>query len=347
MCWAYAQTGDETLLARAVRAYEEYNARSPKADTAMVNLLSDQRATEHGVTFNEIGKLGAILYMYTGEQRYLDAAVNGYRKLDRDQLLIDGVCSSTEHLRGKDALDSHETCDIADYAWGAGYLLMATGEAEYAEKIERACLNAAPGAVKSDFTALQYFSCPNQVVADVHSNHNLHYRGRQWMSFRPNPGTECCPGEVNRIMPNYVARMWLRDAEGGLVAACYGPSTLCCAVGAAGTEVTIVEDTCYPFAEEITFTIQAEAPVSFPLSLRIPSWLQHPRVLLNGAEIAETVTPGTFLRLERTFQPGDRLILELPMTIQPLPLAARRCRHRAGPAGVCAGHRGKLAGGPG
>ena len=29
-------------------------------------------------------------------------------------LLVDGVCSSTEDLRGKDPLDSHETCDIAD-----------------------------------------------------------------------------------------------------------------------------------------------------------------------------------------------------------------------------------------
>ena len=238
------------------------------------------------------------------------------------------MCSSSEHLRGKDPLDSHETCNIADYTWGAGYLLMATGEAGYPEKIERACFNAAPGAVKSDFTALQYFSCPNQVVANVHSNRNLFFRGRQWMSYRPNPGTECCPGEVNRIMPNYVARMWLRDAEGGLVAACYGPSTLRCAAGAAGTEVTIVEDTCYTLSEEITFTIQADAPVSFPLSLRIPSWSLHPRVLLNGAKIPETVTPGTFLRLVRTFQPGDRLTLGLPMTIQHLPLAARWRRPR-------------------
>jgi len=316
LCWAYAQTGEVDLLQQAVKAYTEYNELSPKADTAMANLLAEKVATEHGVTYNEIGKLGAVLYIYTGEQRYLDAAVHGYQKLDRDQMLIDGVCSSTEMLRGKDPLDSHETCDIADYTWSVGYLLMATGEADYADKIERACFNAAPGAVKSDFTALQYFSCPNQVVADAHSNHNLFYRGRQWMSYRPNPGTECCPGEVNRIMPNYVARMWMRDAGNGLVAALYGPSEIRAQVGAAGQEVTITEETTYPFSEEITFTIQADAPVAFALSLRIPGWTTDATVRLNGQALDLPLTPGTFARIERTFQPGDQLTLTLPMALR-------------------------------
>jgi DUF1680 family protein len=238
MLWAFDRTGDERLLELAQRAFIEYNLVKPLPDTSLAELLSDKRASVHGVTFNEIGKLGAVLYRYTGNQMYLDSTVNAYRKIDLDQMLVDGVNSSTEALRGKDPLDSHETCDIADYTWGVGYLLLALGAGDYADKIERACFNAAPGAVRSDFKGLQYFSCPNQVVATRASNHNKYFHGSSWMSYRPNPGTECCPGEVNRIMPNYIARMWLSDGQGGLAAALYGPSQVTTRLGAAAQEVT-------------------------------------------------------------------------------------------------------------
>jgi hypothetical protein len=316
MLWAYAQTGDRRLLDRALAAYREFNRLSPEHDAALETLLSPKRPTEHGVTYNEIAKLGAVLYIYTGKERYLDATVAAYRKLDEHCMLIDGVCSSSEALRGKDPLDSHETCDIADYTWGVGNLLLATGRAEYADKIERACFNAAPGAITNDFRALQYFSCPNQVIADRASNHNLFYRGAEWMSYRPCPGTACCPGEVNRIMPNYAARMWLRDGRGGLVAALYGPSRITAVVGRAEQEVTVVEETGYPFAEHVEFQVRTARPVAFPFSVRIPRWCRTPRLLLNGRPVRAKLTPGTFVTLRRTFRHNDRVTLELPMVLK-------------------------------
>ena len=183
MLWTYQQSGDERLLDQAVHAFQEYNRIYPKSDTSLASLFSDSIPSEHGVTYNETAKLGAILYLYTGNETYLQASINAYRKIDHHHMLVDGINSSTEGLRGKDPLDSHETCDIADYTWSAGYLMMATGSAEYADKIERACFNAAPGAVTRDFKAMQYFSCPNQVIATTTSNHNIFFRGFDWMSL--------------------------------------------------------------------------------------------------------------------------------------------------------------------
>ena len=77
----------------------------------------------HGVTFNETAKLAAVLYLYTGKKEYLEAVENAYRKVDENYMLVDGVNSSTEGMRGNDPLESHETCDIADYTWSIGYLL--------------------------------------------------------------------------------------------------------------------------------------------------------------------------------------------------------------------------------
>ncbi len=317
MCWVYSVTGDRRLLKRAERAYELMNARYPNEDWSVKTMLSSRRGSEHGVTYLEICKLGVILYLAGGNRKYLDAGVNAFRKLDKYHMLIDGVPSSNEFLSGRDPMDSHETCDIADYTWSAGYLLLATGDATWADKIERACFNAAPGAVKSDFKALQYFSCPNQIVATGTSNHNPFIRGSKAMSFRLHHGAMCCPGEVNRIMPNYAARMWLSDGAGGLTAALYGPSRITAKVGAGrGREVTIVEETSYPFSDRIDFDIRTDRPVKFPLSLRIPAWCRGAKVLLNGKPLKIRTKPGSFVKIGRTFNRNDRITLVLPMKLK-------------------------------
>lgn len=365
--WTYERTGDSRLLEHVLKAFAEFN-QTPSddphiGDSTQEALLSDRRASIHGVTFNEIAKLGAILYRYTGDPDQLKAAVNGYRKLDRDQMLVDGVPSSTEALQGKDPLDSHETCDIADYTWSAGHLLLTTGLAEYADKIERACFNAAPGAVRKDFKALQYFSCPNQVIADATSNHNLFMRGRMWMAYRPNPEVECCPGEVNRVMPNYAARMWLECPGGqgiptdylhhlaislwpknkkkrlsraslpvealqrlrrstkvetsgyGLAAALYGPSRVTVKLGPE-TDVTIHEKTSYPFSDRIVFEIDASQPVEFTLWLRIPGWCRAAHLKVGGQPYTGELRAGSFIPVQKIFNPGDRVELLLPMEIR-------------------------------
>jgi DUF1680 family protein len=315
MLWTYEQTGDRRLLDEALETYEQYNRLFAERDTNVANMLSPRRATEHGVTYNEIAKLAALVAIYTGRQRYLAAAVNAYRKIDRFHMLVDGVCSSSEHLKGRDPLDTHETCDIADYAWSVGYLLMATGQAEYADKIERACFNAAPGAVKSDFKALQYFSCPNQVLADRSSNHNLYECGRSWMAYRPNHDCECCPGEVHRVMPNFAARMWMSDGAGGLVAALYGPSRITAAVGTRGAKITVVEETDYPFRDRIEFQIRTARPVAFPFWVRIPGWCTSAQVFVNGERLTRRLQPGTFVKIARTFRHNDRVSVCLPMKL--------------------------------
>jgi len=316
ICWLYEQTGDSRLLDYAVGSYAEFNRLHAHLDTSVPSMRSPRSPTQHGVSYTEMAKLGAVVYLHTGNERYLKATENAFRKLDRHHMLIDGVPSSTEALNGVDSRAGHETCVIADYTWSVGYLLMATGLAEHADRIERACFNAAPGAVRYDFKALQYFSCPNQVIADASSNHHDHGRGGAHLSFRPNPATECCPGNVNRIMPNYVARMWMRDRENGLVAALYGPSTVRCRVGENRTPISIVEDTGYPFSDTIHFTVRLERPSRFALWLRIPGWCAEPELRINGRASRRRLPPGTFIKVQRTYHDGDKLALRLPMTLR-------------------------------
>lgn len=129
------------------------------------DMVSSKPIDVHGVTAAEVSKQPLILYLYTGRQEYLDAALGFYSSVERENELPDGIPASYESLFPKHAEALHETCDISDFIWSYGYMLMATGDVKWADKMESAVYNAALGAINKDFKALQYFSSPNQLLA--------------------------------------------------------------------------------------------------------------------------------------------------------------------------------------
>ncbi len=312
MLWTYGMTGDRRLLEKAKQIYLE-SLKNP----SFAMIFSTSFVTVHGVSYMEKAKLPAILYIYTGEKRFLDAALNAFRKLDRDHMLPDGVPSSNEYLVGRNPLLSHETCDISDYTWSLGYLLMATGDATWADHIEKAIFNAGPGAVSKDFRNFQYFSSVNQVIATGTSNHNKgsvpEAYGSTWMAYWPCNEVECCAGNVHRFMPNYAARMWLRDSRRGLVAALYGPSSISFTPAGDQDSVTVTEETRYPFSDTINFKWGMKRPTAIPFTFRIPGWCEDASVELNGVPVAQPLKPGTFATIDRTFSDGDEIVVRLPM----------------------------------
>ena len=302
MLWTYSITGNEELLRRAKAAWD-----NSYSELNQDNCMDDSPLHMHGVTMNEMLKVPMILYAYTGEEKYLQAALNADRKMEGPNMLVDGVNSSTEGLAGNDPLASHETCDISDFCWTMGYFLMTTGDASWADKIERAMFNAAFGCITKDFKAMQYFSCPNQFIATGESDHNGFKYGKTWMEYRPIHETECCIGNLHRYFPNYVSRMWMKDASGSPVAALYGPCSVVYDLGK-GLTVRIDEETAYPFDEKIDFrfTFFENGKISkqghrMPFTYRIPSWCKEG-------------IPG-FHTENREWRSGDVFTLSLPMDV--------------------------------
>jgi hypothetical protein len=81
-------------------------------------------------------------------------------------------------------------------------------------------------------------------------------------------------------------------------------------------EITIFEETDYPFSEKIDFWIQTEKPVEFTLWLRIPGWCENPSLSLNGKPIEEKLIPGSFFPVKRVFTPDDSVMFNLPMPLK-------------------------------
>jgi hypothetical protein len=335
MLWCYARTGDKKLLSLAEESWRRYVNGKP-GDPADLNNAAVYGAgpiNAHGVTYAEISKLPAILYMNTGNPEYLKFAVAGQKRIFDHHMLVDGVPSTSEYFRTTTAIDSHETCDITDHTWTWGYLLKATGDSVWGDRIERACFNAGMGAIHKDWKSLQYFSCPNQVLATMTSNHNPLEPGNYWMAYQPNPGwaTACCAGNIHRLFPNYALRMWMASPRGGVAAVLYGASTVEVRAGKYHVPVKIVQETNYPFEESIRFTIQSERAVEFPLHLRIPSWCAEPRIEVNGSVVPMPEQVRGFATLARRFKSGDKVTLHLPMQVKTIDSPQNGVTYECGP----------------
>ena len=303
MLWLYARTRKKELLQMAEEDYISYNQSCADDNCDKVG-LSSKKPYCHGVTYNEYSKLGAILYRYTGKEKYLQASESAYDKLERLFMLPGGCHCSNEFLLSDNCMESYETCDISDYTWSLMYLFDATKKGKYADLTERCVFNAGMGSVLEDFRGLQYFSCANQVIADHQSNHNYFHRGSKWMSYRPNPGTECCPGNVNRFLPNYVLNMWKKDGN-AVYAVLYGASTF------ETDDIYIQEDTDYPFRESIAFDIQTKKPFDF--MFRIPGWADKFTVVKDGTD-TEVQPQNGFARLQ--ISKGCRIKIMFESSIQ-------------------------------
>lgn len=281
MLWTYGKTGNPELLERCKTAWNggKFGDLTPEA------CFADMTPFMHGVTFSEELKLPLLLYAYTGEKYYLDAAIHAYEVMERNHMLPDGVHASAEAIIGNgNIINNHETCDITDLTWTLGYFLQITGGTEWADRIEKAVFNAGMGCVTDDFKALQYFSSVNQFRVTGDSNNNGLFPGRTWMAYRPTHQTECCSGNVNRFMPNFVGRMWMKASDNAIVAAMYGPSSVNF-TAQDGAKVCISENTEYPYEDKIIFKIESDRPVTIDFTYRIPGWADRASVKHAGKKL--------------------------------------------------------------
>jgi hypothetical protein len=307
--YLYGLTGNDRLLDIAKHCCDRFFTSDARSFSAESKIRGEAPLKEHGVTAAEQLKLLPLLYSYTGDKKSLELAHLAYQKVVSNSLMPDGGIVSSESM-GTTAFNSlHETCDITDWSWGFGYMLMASGEGRWADLIERATFNALPGAVTKDFKQLQYFSSPNQVLASSTACARLAVTR---MSYRAGHETPCCSGNVSRAMPNYVSRMWMRT-EDGLAAALFGPCEVRTKVN--GQTIGIVEETDYPFRDIVTFTVKLEQPATFSLRLRIPQWCTQAALTINGKETQCDAAAGTFAVIKREFRHGDVIALRLPMLV--------------------------------
>lgn len=289
-----------------------YHTAGPSLATVMAKGMAEGVDPEgHAVTYHEFLKLPAILYTLTGKEIYRKGFERAYEMLSEQHELACGLSSATEELNGKSPIQAHELCNAIDFNWSAGYALVATGDAKYADKMEKVLYNAGFGSITSDFKAHQYYSTPNVPIS---RNDSSFYNndsgwgkyGRGRICYRPGHDTECCTGNVHRMFPTFLNRMCLVDGDRASVAL-YLPSTV--ELPMTKGKLTLTQKTNYPFEHTVNIEIDHAPSHEITLALRVPGWAESYNIHLNGKKILSGKESSFFAELKRVFKAGDQVAI--------------------------------------
>jgi uncharacterized protein len=127
----------------------------------------------------------------------------------------------------------------------------------------------------------------------------------------------CCSGTFPQIAADYRISTYFRDAE-DIYVNLYLPSTLRWTQGS--VQASLTQKTSYPFDSLVQLDLKLSKPAPFTLYLRIPVWAEGAAIFLNGQKYFTSTVPGTFASLEREWKSGDRIELNLPLTMRIEPI---------------------------
>lgn len=267
--------------------------------------------TAHVVNNAMAIKYPGLWYQQSKDQRYKEAVFSGISKYDLNHGQAGGRFSGDEHLSGKSPVRGTELCSVVEYMFSLENLYEIFGDNSLADRIELLTYNALPGTTTPDMWAHQYDQQSNQVLVSGDE--------REWSTnknfsniYGLMPNFACCLANMHQGWPKFVESMWMATNDDGLIIAAYGPSKVKAIVGK-GVEVTITEETNYPFSDAVKLTISTNKPVRFPLYLRIPGWGSAKIVYGDKTEYG---TSGSTIKLDNRWKNGDQIIIDIPMELR-------------------------------
>ena len=125
----------------------------------------------------------------------------------------------------------------------------------------------------------------------------------------------CCQHNISMGWPRFVRNLWQATGDRGLLAWLYSPNTVTARVGSAGSRVTIVSETQYPFSDCVDMTVRTDRTVAFPLYLRVPGWCLQVEVKVAGENKRITASPGKLVKIARKWSDGDRVEVRFGMEV--------------------------------
>ncbi|HLZ08290.1 MAG TPA: beta-L-arabinofuranosidase domain-containing protein, partial [Chloroflexota bacterium] len=257
-------------------------------------------------------KEAAIRYVRGSAAHNRDAVYAALANLDRYHGQATDMFSGDEWLAGHDPTQGVELCAVVEFMFSLEQLFAIFGDPTFADRLERVAYNNLPATITSDLRAHQYDQQWNQVLCSV-APRTWTENGPSANIFGLEPNFGCCTANLHQGWPKLVASLWMATADGGLVAAAYGPCEVTIEVN--GTRVTIDEETEYPFGDVIQFRIRSTGPVTFPLVLRVPAWSTSATAQVNGQRQDGFDRPG-FAVIRRQWRSGDVIVLTLTNRIQ-------------------------------
>lgn len=309
--WLYRLTGHERYLEFGRYIVDQWSRHPEGPPDLLRRGLSGEpihtwfpRPQDWAKSYEFISCAEGLLHLYrvTGEDSYLEAVRNIHHNIRRWERSPVGSVSFNDKFVGSRRLINTvaEICDAVYWNRLSFELLRLTGEAHYAEEIERTLYNALLCGMKPDGTwALRRLRLSHRhLPSPRHCNLQHHH---------------CCLDNLPRglLQP---ARMALMRDEEGIRCALLNPGRGTVRTPS-GREVAVRIRGTYPENGRVVISLASKEPEWFALKLRIPAWSRHTRITVNG-ESAGAAPAGEWKTLARTWRPGDEVEMRLDMRVR-------------------------------
>jgi DUF1680 family protein len=196
----------------------------------------------------------------------------------------------------------NETCAAIGNALWNWRMLQITGEAKYADVLERVLYNALLAGVSLDGRRFFYTNTLRQL--DTMPAPLRWSRSREeWISCY------CCPANVARTIAEASTYAYGRSDRGVWVHL-YGGSTLDTTLSD-GRRVKLKQETDYPWDARVKLTVESAPAGELSLFLRVPGWARGAALAVNGKPVP--VAPGRYAEVRRSWAADDTVELTLPL----------------------------------
>ncbi|MCU0913491.1 MAG: glycoside hydrolase family 127 protein [Planctomycetes bacterium] len=328
----YRTTGERKYL-RLAQTFVDMRGSVPGGsdqNQAKVPLRKEQEAVGHAVTAAYLWCGAADVCAETGEPALLEALTRLWADVtERKMYLTGGTAAlhtgeSDRRLLKRGPRDSvheafgapyqlpnrtayNETCANIGHAMWNWRMLALTGDAKYAEVMERVLFNSmlsGLGVEGKDF----FYTNPLRRVRGVPLLSND--SPARWPDTTPASPVHCfcCPPNVARTLAELNG--WAYGvSEDTVWVHLFGGSTF------DDGGIRLTQKTRYPWDGRVTIAIEKTPETPWTLRLRIPGWVQGARLQVNGRDAGVEVRPQSYVDLDRRWSPGDTIQLDLPMDV--------------------------------
>jgi DUF1680 family protein len=247
-------------------------------------------------------------YLETGDQSYWKTLNVLWQDLVSSQMYVTGGVGARSE--GEAFGDSYELPNFTAYGESCAAIgnmmwnwrmLAATGDAKFADVIERALYNGINSGMSLDGTMYCY---RNPLGFDPSGGDQIR---NPWYD------TTCCPPNLERTfasLPGY----FYSTSKDGFYVHLYDNSQLDWHLEN-GIGLKVVQKTNYPWDGTVEISVAPAKPSEFTFYLRVPGWSYGTQISINGKPLSGA-TPGQYLALQRRWSSGDVINVKFGMTPQ-------------------------------
>lgn len=266
-------------------------------------ILEQDEAAGHAVRATLLYTGLSVLYLTTGEKQYLDTAKVLWENIEYKKSHISGGVGAV-HFDEKfgenyDLPDDGylETCAGVGMGFFSWNLFLATGEGKYIDTLENIIYNILLAG--QSLNGRKYFY-ENPLVSD--GGHNRW----EWHSC------PCCPPMYMKMLPEIPSYVYASDQEGVFVNLYIEGEG---EIKNDDLEVMLKQETEYPWDGAVGIKVYPQQTSPFKIRLRIPKWNEEFSVSVNGEQIKNVVEKDGYVVLDRNWESGDIIQINLEMPV--------------------------------